>query len=348
MELVYLQEKDIETPQYISFYEKYHGVGSFKSRRERIHWYFHSEGYRQLVAVLDGKYVGQSCAYKTTAIVNGQPCEWWWGVDGFVLEDMRGKGVGKALQRKLHEDCPNFSSASYSAVNGFIKGKLGDHEIMSYHQYYCPTSCFVSLYVELVLKKFLSRSVRFPRIRLPYFYSLIAGLKGKTDYKVHELTKEVFNDQLSGFIEDNLRNTGFHIQRTTDYIKWKYLKNPSIKYGALDVMKDGRRVGVIFYTNAYNGEFVVSKARVCKILDSVIKADSTLSQKELIVILMNHFKSKGVKLDGVLTLIPSTYWPQIKYPMPGSIRMLSTMDIDKIEDGYLAYSDQDMEQMYER
>ena len=229
MEFIYLQEKDIETMQYISFFEMFHGVGSFKKRSERVHWYFRSGNFKLLMAVVDDRFVGQACSYKATAIIHGKEQEWWWGVDNFVLEEMRGKGIGKALQKKLHNDCPNFSSATYSSLNGIIKKKCGSHKIFEYHRYYCPVSCWLTLYTELILKKILSRKISIPKIRLPYVYGLLNKSQAIDKYTIKELKSSDYNDQLSSFIEDCLKSTSFHIQRSTAYLRWKYLQNPSIK-----------------------------------------------------------------------------------------------------------------------
>jgi GNAT superfamily N-acetyltransferase len=347
LQLIYLTEDEVETQTYASFFEKYHGIGTFKNRKERIHWYFRSEGFKLLVAVADGNYVGQTCAYRTTAIVHGEAKEWWWGVDGFVLEEMRGKGIGKALQKKLHEDCPNFSSASYSSTNGIIKKKCGGRGVLEYRWFYCPVSCYFSLYLELILKKLVSRKIVVPRVRLPYLYSSINGSNKKIDYSIRELTPSDFNGQLSTFMEDCLKETDFHILRSETYLKWKYLQNPSINHIGLEVMKDGNREAVVFFSCAYVGRYTVSKAKVAKILDAIIKPGSNLTQKELLSMVIQYFKRANESIDGLLTIIPSDYRPRIKYPVSGSFSMLSTIDTPLLTKGYLSYSDQDMEQMNE-
>lgn len=347
LKLIYLQEQEIETPAYISFYEKYHGIGAFLQRRDRIHWYFQSGGYKLLVAIVDEQYVGQSCAYRATAVVNGVEHEWWWGVDTFALSEMQGKGIGKALQRKLHEDCPNFASASYSAINGIIKKKCGGHEVLGYHQFYYPVSCWISLYAELAAKKVLSRRVTIPRIRMPYLYSLLNQPQALRDYTINKLTPNDYNSRLSSFFEDCLKTRSFYIKRSDEYLKWKYLYNPSVKYVGLKVEKEDRLEGIIFFTEVYNGKYTISKARVCKILDAVIRPGSALTQKDLLAYVVQYFKQKDVSIDGLLSLIPVNYRPKIQYPASSPTHMLSTLDTTMLTAGYLALSDQDMEQMYE-
>lgn len=347
MELIYLKEQDIEMPEYNSFYEKFHGIGTFAQRRARIHWYFRGDGFKLLTATLDGRYVGQSCAYKTLAVVDGKDCEWWWGVDAFVLSEMRGKGIGKALQKRLHEDCPNFSSASYSAANGIIKRKCGAREIMPYHQYYYPVKCYLSLYAELFLKKVVSRSCRIPRIRLPHvYYKSVRCWEDMKGYDVRELMNEDYSDCLSQFMEENLSGCDFHVKRSASFLRWKYCENPSIRFHGLEILKDGRREGVIVFTEPYNGKFTVSEVRISKVLDVVVRKDSVLTLKQCYLIAVQCLLNKGQDIDGLVTLRPAKGLPNIRYPIL-PFPMLSSYPGLAFTAGYLTFIDHDMEQMYD-
>ena len=84
-----------------------------------------------------------------------------------------------------------------------------------------------------------------------------------------------------------------------------------------------------------------------KILDAVILPGSSLTHKMLLSFVEDYFRKKGTQIDGLMTLIPSGYWPQIQYPASHPSYMLSTLDSTLLEKGYIAFSDQDMEQMYE-
>ena len=348
MDLRYLTEQDIESKEYKSFYEKYHGAGSFEQRRERIHWYFQSEGFKLLTASVDGRYIGQSCAYKSKAVVNGTDCELWWGCDGFVLAEMRGKGIGKALQKKLHEDCPNFSSASYSAVNGIIKKKCGGKEVLPYFQYYLPVSCYLSLYAELVLKKIVSRKCSLPHVRIPKLYYWLNNLwKSYSDYTVHELSVVDSDERISQFMEENLSDRDFHVKRSSEFLRWKYQANPSIRYYGLEIRTGETTEGVIYFSEPYNGLFTISRVRISKVLDAVVRNGSALTTKELYLLAVKFLHEKGYKLDGLKTLLPSTYYLHIRYPRK-PIYMLSSYSGGMFSNGYLSLIDQDMEQMYEQ
>lgn len=348
MDLRYLTEQDIETKEYISFYEKFHGVGAFEQRRERIHWYFCCAGFKLLTASVDGRYVGQSCAYKTTAVIDGEDTEWWWGCDGFVLLEMRGQGIGKTLQKKLHEDCPNFSSASYSAVNGIIKKKCGGHGLLPYFQFYLPISCYFSLYAELALKKIVSRKLTLPRVHIPFlYYKLNKMISSVGNYAVREFSLADNKEQIAHFMDENLSGSGFHIKRTEAFLQWKYQQNPSLRYHGLEILRRERVEGVIFFSAPYNGTFTLSRVRISKVLDAVVRKGSTLTMRELYLLAIRFLHEKGYKIDGLKTLLPSSYYLQIRYPRK-PIYMLSSYSCSMFSNGYLTFIDQDMEQMYEQ
>ncbi|MDE6652349.1 MAG: GNAT family N-acetyltransferase, partial [Paramuribaculum sp.] len=126
---------DIESAEYKALLEEYYG-NQWHSRYERVLWYKKHTELNILVATDNGKIVGQSSVYKDTAIVKGKPEIIWWSVDTFVLKSERGKGIGKALQAKLHQDFNAISSIWYSRANGIIKIKCGAKQILQRKQCY--------------------------------------------------------------------------------------------------------------------------------------------------------------------------------------------------------------------
>ena len=200
----YLTRVDVDSPQYKEFLETYHGQGTYAEWRERILWYFAlgEDNYRILVAKKGDEFVGQSCAYSVDVSMCQNTFRLWWSVDTFVLPKMRGKGIGKLLQGRLHKDLPNFSSAWYSPTNGVIKRKCGAHGLLNLFFGYYPVSSYFTIIFELALKRIISRKIVIPRLRLPFIYERLNSLKGVRfqSYKVEEIPIEVL-PSLSGFIE---------------------------------------------------------------------------------------------------------------------------------------------------
>ena len=313
----YLSKSDVDTQRYKSFLEKYHGEGSFIAWRERIAWYFSrgEKNYRILVATMGNEYVGQSCAYCVEGVVLKKQIKIWWGVDAFVLPEMRGKGIGKHLQRKLHEELPNFSSAWYSPTNGIIKRKCGSHAILSYPFVYYPVSCYCSILVELILKKLISRKISIPRIRLPYMYSKMnmMNYKWMKAYNVEELkVSDIPN--LSDFIENILADVDFHIIRNESYLLWKYIDNPRMKCRVLSVSKNGNMVGLIVFSEIRNGSVVLAKANVVKVYESLFSKESGLSHKKMLYVIADYYFHQNKMLDGILSLQKNELPPIFNLP----------------------------------
>lgn len=342
----YLDESEIDSSQYESFFEKYHGKGSFHSWRSKIHWYFSSGNYRILVAIVDGNYVGQSSSYMAKAIVNGEEKDIWWSIDTFVLKEMRGRSLGRKLQEKLHNDLPNFSSVSYSKLNGIIKRKCGAKEFLDFQFNYYPISCYFTLLFELSLKKLISRTISFPKIRLPFFYLKANCLFFKAvQFSVEEISDDSFDEDISSFMEQCLRNEPFHIVRSLHYLKWKYRDNPMISFHVLSVMDNGERIGIIVLSDVYKGQYIVTNANLIKVYDYVINPEYEKFRTSIFCCVLNYCSNRWRSIpDGVLSAQSMRYKPSMTYPRV--THMLSTLEVEKLRSGYISYIDQDMERMY--
>ena len=346
IEFVYLEEKDIDTPQYISFLEKYHGQGAFKTWGVKMHWYFNSNNYRVLVAKVDGQYAGQSTSYMAKALVRGEEKEIWWSVDTFVLEEMRGRSLGRKLQQKLHKDLPNFSSVAYASLNGIIKKKCGAKNILDVNFKYYPISCYFSILFEMVLRKAMRKEFTLPHIKLPNLYMNLNRWfgKGGKQLTIEEISREQIADRASFLMEECLKEEEFHIIRSREYLKWKYSDNPNISFKAFIVKQQGEEVGIVVLSDLYEGTYLVTKARVIKVYDFVLKKDCGVTRKQVLNRVLQHQKILWNQTpDGILAIQNIPYYPHLTYPR--NREFLSTLEIDKLSSGYFGYIDQDMESM---
>ena len=160
-------------------------------------------------------------------------------------------------------------------------------------------------------------------------------------YNVEEL-KVSDLPNLSNFIENNLADVDFHIIRNESYLRWKYIDNPRMKCRVLNVTKNGNMVGLIVFSEIKKGSVVLAKANVIKVYESLFSKESGLSHKKMLYVVADYYRHQNRMLDGILTLQKAIYHPCLIYPRPHS-EMLSTMEISKLETGYITYSDQDME-----
>lgn len=341
----YLHKEDITSAAYCRFLEAYHGEGSYESWRRRMEWYWQlgDEGYRVLAAKRGTEFVGQSCAYRVKACINQNIHEFWWSIDTFVLGTMRGKGIGKKLQAQLHQDVPNFSSAWYSPTNGAIKRKCGGHGILQFPFAYYPVSSYCSILLELALKKILNYRITLPHLRIPYFYSTLNALGHRLDkaYSIAEISQETL-PSLSSFMGECLKEEPFHIVRSKEYLRWKYIENPNLRCRALSISKGNTMVGLVVFSQVYNSHVVTSPSLTVKIFESLFTKDSGLTHRHLLLAVTKYLKQHHEKLDGIQSLLRIKYWPTFIYPFSGT-ELLSTINIEMLPSGYITLIDQDME-----
>lgn len=336
IELIYIDDANVTQEDYLEFLEQHYqerAIYKFGTRRE---WYGKKEDYKILLAIADGEIVGQSCAYKDIAFINGKEASVWWGCDNFVLPKTRGKGIGKKLQKKLHEDLPNFSSAWYSPINGIIKSKCGSKSLFDLAFAYYPVSTFFTIYLNKVIKKLLKKEFNL-KIPLPFFYTLLNKCFG---HKEREIKETAYNDSIYGFIANStLDEFDFYTKRDKEYLNWRYNENPNLRYYAVEACKGNETDAVILFTHAHTEKGIT----VTKILDVFKRKGAKVSNKDVLIYVATFFKKKRITIDGIQFIGECNYYPR----QINKTSFLSTANIKgEIRKPYISYSDQDMTQMY--
>ncbi len=334
--LQYIEDSDISEKEYLLFLESQYGNRAKYKHNTRRNWYQQREGYKILLAIDNGRILGQSCAFKDTVIINGSETNIWWGIDVFVHPKARGKGIGKLMQKKLHNDLPNFSSAWYSPINGIVKKKCGSKELFPLSFCYYPISSFISYIGMMITKKILKCDLSF-KISIPFLYSNINFNRYRKNYSYNEIE---LNDRVISFIESSsLSNSDFYIKRDKQYLIWRYIKNPNLIYHIIEVKKNDIIENIIFFTEIEN----VGGFKIAKIMDVFKSHESTLKDKDVLYFVTKYFRKKNKKIDGLLSLTKYNYFPRfIRQSM-----FLSTIVTEmRINNPYISYSDQDMVQMY--
>ena len=306
------------------------------------YWQLGDEGFRVLTAKNGNEYIGQSCAYRVKVCVGQDVKEMWWGVDAFVLEGNRGRGIGSKLQEQMHHDLPNFTSAWYSPTNGAIKRKCGSHGIMEFPFAYYPVSSYYSILLELGIERGFHFKIKLPRIRLPWFYSTLnkpcnKQLKG---YEVIEMSLMQL-PMLSVFAESCLKEEPFHVIRSEQYLQWKYVDNPRTRCRLLSISKNHQLVGLVVFSELLKQNVVHAKSRVVKIYDSLLAPFSGLTHKQMLFFVADYLRNCGERIDGFKSLQKTNWHPSLLYPKRKVV--LSTMNTELLPSGYITYMDQDME-----
>lgn len=353
IEIFYLSEKDFFSQQFKDFvnsegFSKFlhseNDVELFEKRIRRINLYRSYLDVKVLGATVNGRFVGQSCAFRSVVVANGVRREWWWSVDTFLLQECRGLGIGKALQEKFHQDLPNFSSAWYTPINGIIKEKCGAHGIFDIWFNYYPVSSCLTVFGDLCFRKVFKRP--FPlRISIPFLYSGINSLftdvtlKG---YKVSEVEYEDLGNKESDFMEAALSNRGFHIERSLHFLKWKY-RNLKAGYYMLRIENNSKTEAVVAFSKIYESKFDVVPIKCVAIYDLVISPESRLTVKQLLLYVAQWYKRRKESFDGFQMLEKISYLGRLNYPFH-ACKVLSTIE-GNFKNAYLTLADQDMDQI---
>lgn len=333
--------------EFVDFIVKKDGKEYSQKFLKRVEWYFNSGNYKLLVAKLDGQIVGHAGAYRCNAIINGKKHEWWWGVDTFVSPLSRGLGIGRGLQQKLHE-FPNFSSQAYSKINGIIKQKCGGKILFNTPFVYYPTRKYFSALMNMFSLKLFHRKLKLPSIPFNKYFLLNKLKSGFSNLEYHAFENRHPIETYYEFFNNNLTHYDFYIERTPDYLRWKYNDNPSMDYICIEIRNRGqdKLLGIVTFTRPTEAVVYLSKNYVTSILDFVSADKSLLTLKEAILIISDYCIGQGVKLDGICALEKTNFFPQFSYPTSGR-GLISTFQAQEatLKKIYISYSDQDMEQI---
>lgn len=341
----FLKKEDLYSPDYIELQNKIHGENGYNSRIKRIEHYLKSEDFKIIVALLNGKMIGQAAAYKVTAIINGKEQPFYWGCDTFLLPESRGLGIGKHLQNELHKACPNFSSAWYSPINGIIKKKCGSSELMKLRFTYYPVSSFIDIFVQLITAKIFKKRIKL-KYSIPYLYYNFNKIFYKNKLNNFEIKEIYLNDitsEISDFIEKSLNKYDFHIKRSLEFMKWAYEWKEN-HYHILTINNKKKEIeALVIFSDIHNATHVIARFNGVSILDLIINTKSNLKKKDIIMLVISYYKKRKEKLDGIITFEQIRYFPKFIYPSPYS-PLLSTCT-EKITNGYISFIDQDMDQL---
>lgn len=346
MEVTYkfLTAKEIHSPEYIELQNRIHGKNGYARRLNRIEHYAAMGDFRVIVAIINGRMVGQSAAYKVKAIIEGREQVFFWGCDTFLLPESRGYGVGKHMQNELHKACPNFSSAWYSPINGIIKRKCGGIDFLDLKFTYYPVSNFCGLMWQLLSAK-LFKKRQTVKAHVPFLYYNLNKLFHKNKlkgYEVVEIHYSELGEEIAEFMVNSLKGYDFYIKRDLDFLRWAYGYKEG-QYHMLLIKQNGKIHAVVAFSKIHHATHVIARFNGVSILDLVISPDSELTTKDILLYVIQFHKERNEKIEGVITFEQMNYFPKFIYPNP-SVPLLSTYG-KKLSNGYVSFIDQDMDQL---
>lgn len=346
MEVTYkfLTAEELSLPDYVELQNKIHGPHGYASRLKRMEHYAAMGDFRVIVAIIDGKMVGQASAYKVKAIIEGKEQPFYWSCDTFLLPESRGHGVGKHLQNELHKTCPNFSSAWYSPINGIIKKKCGGTDLIDLKFTYYPVSNFCGLMWQLVSAKLFKRRMTV-KLQVPFFYYNLNKWFNKSTWKGYEVKEILYselNESIAEFMECSLSDYDFHVKRDLEYLRWAYGWKEG-QYHMLAFKRNDNIEAVVAFSKPHDATHVIARFRGISILDLVVSPQSKLTGKDILMYVIQYHKVRHENIEGVITFEQMDYFPRFIYPRP-STPLLSTYG-KKLKKGYASFIDQDMDQL---
>lgn len=338
IEYIYLHESNISSQEYLNFLRKYYHDRAEYRLYKRYKWYKEYLGFHCLLALKSNEIIGQSCAFKVRMMTPRGEQDWWWGCDSFVLEEARGKGVGKGMQKKLFDDHPNFSSLGYSRINGHIKKQMGAITVAKSYPSLYAIDCYFSALLSLIASKIckLNIVIKLPKLKLTF------GLNSSIRDIV--ITESSFTEENCKYIENILsKQFSYYIIRDRRYLTWKYDDNPSVKYHLLELRRSGYLIGIIIISIAYKRAFCGYPLNMVKLLDYFVDETSKISLKHIVRIIQNFFSKKGQHVNGIVGINKGDYIWTITHPRNGKELLSSYPRI--IENSYFSMSDQDLDQI---
>ena len=346
-DIEYREITEVSDEAYRNFLYEKDGKYYAEQFLQRISWYFQYGKYKLITASINNKIVAHAGAFGVFAMIDGEKVEWWWGVDTFALPEARGKGIGKGLQQRLH-DLPNFSSQAYSKINGNIKLKCGCKSLIDTHFVYYPCSRFFSAIAGMFAIKLFGRECALPSVMQGKYSMLNRSLKKSFNFNVKVFADRQPIEKYADFINCNLEKFDFYIQRTPEYLVWKYAENPSMDYVTMEIYgnTNASLLGLLIFSKVKERVVYMTKLRVSMVLDFVSADDTALDLKDAILLIESYCRQHGIAIDGVCALQKCHYYPRFSYPVKGR-SLLSTFDTkgNPIQRPYISYSDQDMEQI---
>jgi GNAT superfamily N-acetyltransferase len=215
------------------------------------------------VAEDDGEIVGQSAAMCVRCKVGEDTVDAAWGVDFYVLESHRGRGIGRDLQRANQDSQKLFMSLGMADSTRIIKSQIGQRPFKSMTLFarverIAPND-FDST-VERALRKRVSaakvsavtRALRVSRVdrlgaawlarrmRRPGRRTFADGLRveavdGRFDERADFLWRKIRGDW------------DVAVERGREHLNWKYRDQPYMDYQAAYVMRGDDVVGLVAY-----------------------------------------------------------------------------------------------------
>lgn len=214
------------------------------------------------------KVIGQTCAMVEPLKLGDVITRVGWSVDTFLLPTYRGQGIGFQLQKANDEGNPVFMSLSMSGANRRIKAGLGSvplEPVMSYTRLarFTPDSMRAAAVHRLAkgrtrLSRLISAAMRVTMVDRLSAGLLNLGLDNRSarqlgrpsDPSAGGLRFEPvssFGAEIDRLWDELSPNYYAAVTRTSQYLNWKYVQQPFVKYTRLLALRGDTVCGYLIY-----------------------------------------------------------------------------------------------------
>lgn len=200
------------------------------------------EGIPIWIALAEDRIIGQTCAQLEPFKVGDQQTTVGWSVDTFVCPEYRGYGIGKQLQKANQDAHRLFMSLSMSAANRGIKKKLGATQLPvvkvldlrigidreQVERRLRRSSSLLGIAARACAVDRLAASLLSARRRLEWKQAQRDWQEFVVNLSVEEVPQ--FDERLDQFWQRRRTDFGIAVERTSDYLNWKYVAQPHSRH----------------------------------------------------------------------------------------------------------------------
>ena len=260
------------------------------------------------IAIYKDRVVGMAGTMQSPFQINETIINAAWGCDFRVLSDLRGKGIGTALEKaRMAFD---FFSLQMSKVSRLVKINAGGvpgrtatgflhvkrfepsllfEELFRYFHIKAPkTSVVYRIGLKLGVHKLISVLITFifnfyPKKKLTLFKKTTAT---NLEYK----TVDCFDEKATLLWENIRQKYSLAVRRDSSYLNWKFVQQPHINYQRFVVLDKGELCGILIFRIGKEPEIPVG------IISEVYTDKSRAVLKEMLAFAVKSLYDQGAQM----------------------------------------------------
>ena len=228
-----LKEKDFL--EWCVFHDKAYGKDYVLTDRIFLRWFLKKNRKYETIIAVDGKIiVGVYGVLQTPLRVNDSVYNLGWWVNGMVLPEYRNQGIGKNFIRISLEKFDVVGGLGFNADvrRNYIRLGLKQFDFKTLRRFALLINPDSYLFIQ---EKFREEMKRL----LP----LINDDPRKTNNPIENL--KLFTNSVVRCFDEMKYHVKVNTHRTPEYLNWRYIKNPKVRYECSAVLEDEKYKGYV-------------------------------------------------------------------------------------------------------